>query len=96
MLKKPLTISSSPTEDFLEVTKKITVGHEFSDSIVALSVGDELELDAPYGQFTLDAAQNKVAMLSGGIGITSYPKSQRNIEIIFGYFLRNLWKKLKL
>ncbi|MCW8802173.1 MAG: FAD-binding oxidoreductase, partial [Candidatus Bathyarchaeota archaeon] len=50
-LKKPLTISSSPTEPFLELTKKITPGHEFSDSIIALSLGDELELDAPYGQF---------------------------------------------
>lgn len=71
-LKKPLTISSSPTEPFLEITKKITPGHEFSDSIVALSLGDEVQLDAPYGQFTLDTAQNKVAMLSGGIGITPF------------------------
>ena len=33
VLKKPLTISSSPTEDFIEVTKKITAGHQFSEAI---------------------------------------------------------------
>ncbi len=31
---KHFTISSSPTEDFLEVTKRLT-GHEFSDALKA-------------------------------------------------------------
>ncbi len=72
VIKKPITISSSPTEDFLEVTKKITVGHEFSEAINSLAVGDELQVDAPFGNFTLDPNQNKIAMLSGGIGITPF------------------------
>lgn len=72
LLKKPLTISSSPTENFIEVTKKITQGHEFSDAIASIDVGDEVEFDAPYGQFVLKEKQNKIAMLSGGIGITPF------------------------
>lgn len=75
--KKPLTISSSPTEDFIEVTKKITPGHEFSDAILPLTVGEELQLDGPYGRFVLDPKQNKVAMLSGGIGITPFRSMSR-------------------
>jgi ferredoxin-NADP reductase len=72
IMKNPLTISSSPTEDFLEVTKKITAGHEFSEAISSLTVGDEVQLDGPFGQFILDPTQNKIAMLSGGIGITPF------------------------
>jgi ferredoxin-NADP reductase len=36
---KPLSLSSSPTEGFLEVTKRLT-GHEFSNALNALGVGD--------------------------------------------------------
>ncbi len=72
VLKKPLTISSSPTEDFIEITKKITGGHEFSEAIDSVEVGDEIQLNAPYGEFVLDKTQTKVAMLSGGIGITPF------------------------
>lgn len=72
VLKKPLTISSSPTEDFIEVTKKLTQGHEFSEAIDSLAIGDEVQLNAPYGQFVLDQKQKKIAMLSGGIGITPF------------------------
>ena len=68
-LKKHFTISSSPTEDFIEFTKKLT-GHEFSNILESLQEGDCLEIDAPYGKFVLDEKQKKICMLSGGIGIT--------------------------
>ena len=68
-LKKHFTISSSPTEDFIEFTKKLT-GHEFSNLLDSLQVGDYVKIDAPYGKFVLDERQKKIAMLSGGIGIT--------------------------
>ena len=71
-MKKPLTISSSPTEDFIEVTKKITTGHPFSDAILSLTAGNQIQLDGPYGEFVLKGDQNKIAMLSGGIGITPF------------------------
>ncbi|MCW4023251.1 MAG: FAD-binding oxidoreductase [Candidatus Bathyarchaeota archaeon] len=72
VLKKPITISSSPTENFIEVTKKITAGHDFSDTFDSVRVGDTIQLDAPFGTFVLDPTQTKVAMLSGGIGITPF------------------------
>ena len=68
-LKKHFTLSSSPTEDFIEFTKKLT-GHEFSNMLDSLKVGDYVKIDAPYGKFVLDAKQKKIIMLSGGIGIT--------------------------
>ncbi len=69
-LTKHFTISSSPTEtDFLEMTKKLT-GHEFSNALAALKEGDGIFIDAPYGEFTFKGEYDKIALLSGGIGIT--------------------------
>lgn len=66
---KPLSLSSSPTEDFLEVTKELT-GQEFSNAVAALRVGDKMLIKGPYGNFTFQGEYDKVCMLSGGIGIT--------------------------
>jgi ferredoxin-NADP reductase len=69
-LKKHFTISSSPTESgFIEFTKKLT-DSDYSCALRELKVGDVVEIDAPYGLFTLDNNYDKIAMLSGGIGIT--------------------------
>jgi len=66
---KHLTISSSPTEDFLEVTKRLT-GHEFSNALGAAKAGDRVMIRGPYGDFTFQGEHDRVCMLSGGIGIT--------------------------
>jgi ferredoxin-NADP reductase len=68
-LVKHLTISSSPTEPFLEVTKGMT-GHPFAEALKALSPGDTLAIRGPYGEFTFTGEYDKVVFLSGGIGIT--------------------------
>jgi ferredoxin-NADP reductase len=62
-------LSSSPTEDFLEVTKRLT-GHEFSNALAALKPGDAALLQGPYGHLTFHGEHDKICMLSGGIGIT--------------------------
>ncbi len=66
---KPLSLSSSPTESFLEVTKRLT-GHEFSNALDALKVGDKALINGPNGSFTFHSEYSKIGMLSGGIGIT--------------------------
>lgn len=68
-LTKPLSISSSPTDDFLEITKRLT-GHEFSDALAVLKEGDSIYLEGPKGTFTFKGEYKKVGMLAGGIGIT--------------------------
>jgi ferredoxin-NADP reductase len=69
-LQKHFTISSSPSESgFVEFTKRIT-GSEFSNALNALEKGDWAKISAPYGDFTFEGEFAKVAMLSGGIGIT--------------------------
>src|SRR3989338_1443909 len=66
--QKPLSISSSPTEGFLQFTKKIT-GSAFSQQIDALQKGDKLIIEGPISSFPFSENRNAV-MLSGGIGIT--------------------------
>ena len=53
---EPLSFSSSPTEDFLEVAKKLT-GHGFSNALDSLKTGDRVAFSGPYGKLTLQEVQ---------------------------------------
>ena len=66
---KHLSISSSPSDQYLEVTKGST-GHPFAESLRALKSGDEAVIVGPYGEFTFQGEHSKVAFLAGGIGVT--------------------------
>lgn len=63
------TISSSPTEDYLEFTKKIT-DSVFSQALDKMKPGDWAKLNAPFGEFTYSGEKIKIGALTGGIGIT--------------------------
>lgn len=68
--KKHFTISSSPTEkEFIEFTKRITE-HEFSVALDKLKIGDWVQIDGPYGDFTFKGEYTRVGLMTGGIGIT--------------------------
>ncbi|MFA5144691.1 MAG: FAD-binding oxidoreductase [Candidatus Omnitrophota bacterium] len=68
--KRYLSISSSPTEKgYIEFTKRITQS-DFSKTLNTLKPGDRLNIQYPFGKFTLDDPLAKIAFLSGGIGIT--------------------------
>lgn len=90
-LRKHFTISSSPTEDYVEFTKKLT-GSEFSDALKRLFIDDLIEIEAPYGSFTMENDVGKIGMISGGIGITPLrsmikyfvdSKLERNISLLY-------------
>ena len=67
---KHFSFSNSPTEKgYVEFTKKIT-DSEFSQALERLKIGDWARLKMPYGSFVLKDEYNKIAFLSGGIGIT--------------------------
>jgi len=67
---KHFSFSNSPTEKgYIEFTKRLT-DSEFSMALNELRVGDWARVKMPYGLFTFEGEYNKVAFLSGGIGIT--------------------------
>jgi len=63
------TISASPTEDYLEFTKKIT-DHPYSLALDKMKSGDWAKINGPYGEFTFPEQRKKLGFLTGGIGIT--------------------------
>ena len=68
-MTKHFSLSSSPTEDFLEITKRLT-GHPFSNALEALKISDKVLLKGPFGDFTFNGEHKKIGMVTGGIGIT--------------------------
>jgi ferredoxin-NADP reductase len=63
------TISSSPTEDYIEFTKKIT-DHPFSQALNTYKGGEWFLINGPFGEFTYSGENIKIGALTGGIGIT--------------------------
>ncbi len=69
-IRKPLTLSSSPTDEkYIEFTKKLT-GHDFSNGLASLNLGDTLVIEGPYGNMYYDEEESQICLISGGIGIT--------------------------
>ncbi|KPK98221.1 MAG: hypothetical protein AMJ95_05115 [Omnitrophica WOR_2 bacterium SM23_72] len=68
--KRYLSLSSSPTEKgYIEFTKKLRQS-DFSVLLNSLKPQDTIKAEYPFGKFTLEASGDKIAFLSGGIGIT--------------------------
>ena len=96
-LKRYLSISSSPTEKgYIEFTKKITES-DFSRSLNNLGPADSIKVQYPFGKFTLQEADKKIAFISGGIGITpirsicKYAVDKKlDIDIVLLYANRSL------
>lgn len=64
------TFSSAPFEDHLASTTRLS-GSAFKRVLQDAPIGTEVELDAPYGSFTLhNNAARPAVFLTGGIGIT--------------------------
>lgn len=63
------TISSSPTENYLMFTKKIT-SSPYSRALDKMKGGEWFKLWGPYGDFSFSGEHPKLGFLSGGIGIT--------------------------
>jgi glycine betaine catabolism B len=69
-MKRWLSFSSSPTEKgYIEFTKKLTQS-AFSQALAVLKPGDTIEIEYPFGKFTLDQSRKRIAFISGGVGIT--------------------------
>lgn len=67
---RDFSLSSSPTENFLMITTKITSA-PFKQRVASLKIGERVKMSGPFGKFVLKENLNKHhVMLSGGIGIT--------------------------
>src|SRR2546426_10610126 len=62
----PMSLASSPTRDYLEFGARISPS-PWKEGFRALSPGDEVEVDGPYGRFVLDESRDAV-FVAGGTG----------------------------
>jgi len=67
----PLSIASSPTENFLMFSTKIS-GSSFKKKFDWLKPGDKVKIKGPIGIFTLNESFKNIVFLGGGIGITPF------------------------
>ncbi len=92
--KRWFTISSSPTEELMTVTTKFAPeSSSFKNALHNLSLGSEILLDEPMGDFILPKDTSlPLVFVAGGIGITPFhsmikwlidEKQQRNITLIW-------------
>lgn len=68
---RPLSIASSPTENFLLFSTKISQTM-FKQKFNSLKINDKIKLKGPMGVFTLKEDAKEIVMLGGGIGITPF------------------------
>jgi len=68
-LNKYLSLSASPTREYIEVTKRLSAS-PFSSRLRQLAAGDEITIKAPLGNCVFKDEYKKIGFLIGGIGIT--------------------------
>ena len=89
--RHPFTISSSPYEDTLAFTMKIT--GRFTKIASQLKEGEEVIVDGPFGIFTVEDDKKDLVFIAGGVGITPFismikdslhSAKQQNITLLYG------------
>ncbi|MDF1536324.1 MAG: hypothetical protein P1S46_07465 [bacterium] len=68
-ISRTLSFSSSPTEPYLEFTKRISQS-DFSQVVVKLSRGDKVTFRGPMGNLIYEGGLDRATFIAGGIGIT--------------------------
>ena len=65
------SIVSSPREKYLQFAMRI--GGAFTQAATTLEIGDRVDVDGPFGQFTLDPEfDDNLVFIAGGIGVTPF------------------------
>ena len=86
--RHPFTISSSPEENTLDFTIKIT--GRFTKIASQLKEGEEVIVDGPFGIFTIKNNVKNLVFIAGGVGITPF------ISILKDYVHKNKTQNILL
>lgn len=76
--KRPYSIASSPTQEYIELAIKM-VGGRFTSKLDKLKEGDLVGMEGPFGDFTYKG-QEKCAFIAGGTGIAAFMGMLRYID----------------
>ena len=87
---KSFSMTSTPRDNFLEVGMRMRPSG-FKETLDSIKIGKKIEIEGPYGQFTLpDSAKRPIIFIAGGIGIAPF------VSIIKHVTENNLPYKIKL
>jgi len=67
--KRAYSISSHPSERFVDLTIRIGPESYFPKKLEQLKIGDIVEIDGPHGTFTLDPETKSAVFIGAGVGI---------------------------
>lgn len=96
--RRAYSLSSSPTEDFLEITVKKVPNGIVSTELFKQKKGNLMEVKGPYGIFGLDKKHMKnLVFVAGGIGVTPMrsflkyivDKKLKNVRVSLVYGCKN-------
>jgi ferredoxin-NADP reductase len=69
--RRTFSIADAPGKERLLIATRVR-GSAFKRSLLEAPLGTALELDGPYGSFTLPSKPSDVFLLAGGIGVTPF------------------------
>lgn len=68
---RTLTISSTPSDDFIEVFYRYR-DSEFKKRVNQLGLGIDMAIEGPYGRFVMPTPSQAVALIAGGVGVAPF------------------------
>jgi ferredoxin-NADP reductase len=68
--KRPFTISSSPYDETLDFTIKLY--GEFTNALSNLKKDEEVIVEGPFGNFTIEDDEKNLIFIAGGVGVTPF------------------------
>ncbi len=93
LIRRSYSLSSSPTEEFLQITVKHIPNGKMSTYLTQCSSGEVLKYNGPIGKFVFDETYNNVVFIAGGSGISPFrsmlkyvldKKLQTKVTVIYG------------
>ncbi len=68
---KAMSMASSPSRPYVELSAELSES-SYKKKWVEVKAGDSVNIVGPYGIFTFNEAEPKIAFIAGGIGITPF------------------------